>query len=130
MAKVLIFASGKDGSIRELVGGRSRQKFETGFSYSQLRFMHGGKAFFAGVANSDVPGAIHVVNYPFEEDRKVQELQVHQAPVCKLALNYEHSLVFSGAEDGSLAFMVVADRPKGSLRDMSHIAEVLVRGRI
>lgn len=49
----------------------SRTCYSTGYVYSQIRFMHGGKAFFAGVANPDQPGAIHVVSYPFEEDRKV-----------------------------------------------------------
>ena len=43
-----------------------------------------------------------------------------------MALNYEHTLVFTGAEDGSLAIMAVMDRPKGSLRDVTHIPEVLI----
>ena len=88
--------------------------------------MHGGKAFFAGCANPDQPGAIHVVTYPFEEDKKVQELQVHNGAVSRIALNYEHTLVFSGSEDGSLAIMAVLDRPKGSLKDVTHIPEVLI----
>ena len=51
---------------------------------------------------------------------------MHEAPVSKMALNYEHTLVFTGAEDGSLAIMAVMDRPKGSLRDVTHIPEVLI----
>jgi len=50
--------------------------------------------------------------------------------VSKLALNYEHSLLFSGAEDGSLAILAIADRPKGSLKDVTHISEVLIQGKI
>ena len=32
--KVLIYATSKDGAIRELVNGRSRSKYETGFQYT------------------------------------------------------------------------------------------------
>ena len=39
-----------------------------------MRLMHGHKAFFAGVANPNLPGSIHVISYPFEENRKIQEV--------------------------------------------------------
>ena len=55
---------------------------------------------------------------------------MHEAPVSKMALNSEHTLVFTGAEDGSLAIMAVMDRPKGSLRDVAHIPEVLIHGKL
>ena len=90
----------------------------------------GGKAFFAGVANSTEPGAIHVVQYPFTDASRVQELQVHEAPVSRMVLNFEHTLLFSGSEDGSLAIMQIADRPKGFLLDMEHTKEVLVPGKL
>jgi len=32
--KVVIFAAARDGAIRELLDGRSRAKFETGYQYS------------------------------------------------------------------------------------------------
>lgn len=128
--KIVVFAASRDGAIRELLDGRSRSKYETGFQYSQLRLMHGHKAFFAGVANPNLPGAIHVVNYPFSEDRRISEIQIHESPVTKLVLNYEHTLLFSGAEDGSLAIMSISDRPKGTLKDVSHIQEVLIQGKI
>mmetsp|Transcript_13309 Transcript_13309/g.18149 ORF Transcript_13309/g.18149 Transcript_13309/m.18149 type:complete len:157 (-) Transcript_13309:513-983(-) len=47
-----------------------------------------------------------------------------------MTLNYEHTLLFSGAEDGSLAIMAIADKPKGSLLDMAYIKEVLVPGKL
>ena len=47
-----------------------------------------------------------------------------------MALNYEHSLLFTGAEDGSLSILAISDRPKGSLRDVSSIHEVLVQGKL
>ena len=46
-----------------------------------------------------------------------------------MALDYAHNVVFSGAEDGSLAILAVTDRPKGSLRDVAIIQEVLIPGR-
>ena len=62
-----------------------------------------------------------MVGYPFDEGSKIVELQVHEAAVCKLMLNYEHNLLFSGAEDASLALMAIADRPKGAYKDVAHI---------
>jgi len=59
--KLVVYAASKDGSIRELIHGKSRSKYETGYQYSQLCMLSGGKAFFAGVANNAEPGAIHVV---------------------------------------------------------------------
>lgn len=47
--KIVVFASGKDGSIREILDGKSRSKYETGHQYSCLRLMHGHKALFGGV---------------------------------------------------------------------------------
>lgn len=61
----------------------------------------------------------------------MQELQVHEAPVSKMILNYEHSLLFSGSEDGSLAIMAITDRPKGSsMLDVVYTKEVLVPGKV
>lgn len=124
--KLVVYSASRDGSIRELIHGKSRSKYETGFQYSQLRLMVGGKAFFAGIANPNLPGAIHVVNYPFADNQRMQEIQVHEAPVTKMVLNYEHTMLFSGSEDGSLAVMIIADRPKGTHKDVSFIKEVLV----
>lgn len=49
--------------------------------------------------------------------------------MTKMILNFEHSLLFSGAQDGSLAIMAIADRPKGSHMDVSFIKEVLIPGK-
>ncbi len=46
-----------------------------------------------------------------------------------MVLNYEHTMLFSGSEDGSLAVMIIADRPKGTHKDVSFIKEVLVQGK-
>lgn len=46
---------------------------------------------------------------------------MHEKPVTKLVLNYEHTLLFSGSEDGSLSIMAISDRPKGTLKDVTHI---------
>jgi len=69
--KVVVFCTSRDGAIREIVNGKSRSKYETGHQYSQLRLMHGHKAFFAGVSTANSAGSIHVVSYPFEEERKI-----------------------------------------------------------
>jgi len=74
-------------------------------------------------------GAIHVIPFPFQEGQRLQEIQAHETPVTKMLLNYEHSLLFSGGQDGSLAVMAIADRPKGSHLDVSHIKEVLIPGK-
>ena len=69
--KIVVFTASRDGAIRELLEGRSRAKYETGYQYSQLRLMHGHKAFFAGVSNPNIPGAIHVITYPFADERRI-----------------------------------------------------------
>lgn len=69
-----MLASSRDGTIRELLNGKSESRYETGYQYSQIRLMNGHKALFAGVASPNLPGAIHVVTYPFTEDRKIVEM--------------------------------------------------------
>lgn len=113
--------SGKDGSIREVLNGKSRAKYETGYQYSHIRLLYGGKAFFAGVKDSTKAGSIHVVGYPFDGQRSINEIKIHGASVSQLTLNYEHSLLFSGSEDGSLAFVAISDKPKGSSREINYI---------
>ena len=54
---------------------------------------------------------------------------MHDVPVSKLTLNYEHTLLFSGAEDGSLSILAISDRPKGSLKDVKQYQEVLIQGK-
>lgn len=127
--KLVVYAASKDGAIRELIHGKSRSKYETGYHYSHLCMIAGGSAFFGGVGNHQEPGAIHVITHPFDENSRVQELQVHESPISRMALNYEHNLLFSGADDGSLAIMAIHDKPKGSLLDMIYIKEVLVPGK-
>ena len=70
-----------------------------------------------------------MITHPFDEHSRVQELQVHESPISRMALNYEHNLLFSGADDGSLAIMAIHDKPKGSILDMVYIKEVLVPGK-
>ena len=56
---------------------------------------------------------------------------MHEGPVSKMILNYEHSLLFSGSDDGSLAIMAISDRPKGSSTvDVVITKEVLVPGKV
>ena len=92
--------------------------------------MHGQKALFGGIQSQGSAGAIQVIPYPFAEENKLDELQLHDSPLTKIALNYEHSLVFTGAEDGSLSILAITDRPKGSLRDVTTIHEVLIQGKL
>ena len=73
-AKIVVFASSRDGDIREILDKRPRQRFVTNFAYSQLRYVEGYKAFFAGVSNPNHPGAIHVLPYPFNDQRRIQEI--------------------------------------------------------
>ena len=49
--KLVIYAASKDGTIRELIHGKSRSKYETGYQYAQLKMLAGGSAFFGGVGN-------------------------------------------------------------------------------
>ena len=134
--KIVVIAACRDegGCIREILDGRSRQKFETGSRYSQLKLMHGSKAFFAGIQSEGSAGSVQVIPYPFdrfeEEDHKLEDIQLHDVPITRIALDYGHSLLFTGAEDGSLSIMAITDRPKGSLRDVSSIHEVLIQGKI
>ena len=78
--KIVVIAACRDegGCIREIHDGRSRQKFETGSRYAQLKLMHGHKAFFAGIQSEGQAGSIQVIPYPFdrveEEDHKLEDL--------------------------------------------------------
>lgn len=107
--KIVAIASSKDCAIREVTGKQSRARFLAGAVYSQMRMMHGRKALFCGSAEEERPGSVQVAMYPFNESSQVFRLETHGAPVSRLALNYEHSLVFSGGEDGSLALSSVID---------------------
>ena len=51
-----------------------------------------------------------------------------------MVLNYENNLVFSGSEDGSVAFMTLIDQDKRqkmiSIPPVNHASEVLVQGKL
>ena len=57
-SKSIIYAAGTDKTLREIENGKNLQVYKTGLNISQVCLMHGGKAFFIGVAEDDKPGAI------------------------------------------------------------------------
>ena len=69
---------------------------------------HGRKFLIAGVANPDMPGSIHIYTYNMFD--KVYEMQVHAERVSKMCLNYEHNILFTGSDDGSISFMTISDK--------------------
>ena len=138
---VAFAASGKDGTIREVSQGRLRLTVETGQTYSQILLTNGRKFLIAGLANPDSPGAIHIYRYDNsdaskrsnKEMEKVFEMQVHAERVSKMCLNYENNLLFTGSEDGSIAFMTFSDkdpRRKEPLPSVQLSHEVLIQGKI
>lgn len=69
--------------------------------------MHGGRAFFAGVAEDDKPGCIQVLKYPFE---KIYEAQAHSLPVERLRISFDNNFLFSSGQDGLFAIFEIKDK--------------------
>ena len=128
---VAIGASGKDGTIREIVDGKGRSTVEANCTYSQILLTHGRKFLIAGVANNEQPGSVHIYTYNMFD--KVFDMQVHGSKISKMCLNYEHNILFTGAEDGSISFMTISDkdpRRKDPLPTVQPTTEVLIPGKI
>ena len=92
---------------------------------------HGRKFLIAGVANNDQPGSIHIYTYNMFD--KVFDMQVHGSKISRMCLNYEHNVLFTGSDEGSLSFMTISDkdpRRKEPLPTVQPSTEVLIQGKI
>ena len=66
----IIFAAASDKTIKEIEVtkdkdkdgkywiGKEKLRYEAGLNISQIQQLHGGKAFFAGIAEMEKPGSI------------------------------------------------------------------------
>ena len=79
--------------------GHELVRYEESIMYSQLIASAHRKVFFAGIAESNRPGGIHLIKYPFE---KVGEVQAHSSQVERLAMTHDNKWLFSAGNDGSL----------------------------
>jgi hypothetical protein len=73
------------------------------------------KVFFAGIAESNRPGGIHLIKYPFE---KVGEVQAHSSQVERLAMSHDNKWLFSAGNDGSLCVFKFENKELNSKKNM------------
>jgi len=87
----LVYVAGTDKSIREIeqasvtgsktkdtsnlgTNGKELVRYDESIMYSQLIASQGRRTMFAGIAEDNKPGAIHLIKHPFE---KICEIQAH-----------------------------------------------------
>lgn len=109
-----MFAVGTDKTIKEIHGNKEVfPRYDANVNLSQIVLMHGGRAFFAGIAEDDKPGSIQVLKYPFEP-HKCFEVQAHSLPIERLRLSFDNQVLFSSGQDGLFCIFDVKDKdPKG-----------------
>ena len=82
-------------------------RYEEQVMFSQLIPSMNCRAFFAGVADANKPGSIHLLKYPFE---KISEIQAHSTEVQRLSVTPDNKTVFSAGNDGSLCCFKFDDK--------------------
>lgn len=110
--KPLIYATGTDKTIRELIEGNNQigkesLRYEQQVVLSQIGLMHNRRALFCGVSEQNKPGSIQVLKYPYE---KTFEIQSHSLAVERLRLSYDNQTLFSASVDGTLAVFSIQER--------------------
>ena len=110
--KMVIFASGNNGSIYVVDGKSPKLVYEAGANFSQIVVLKGQRAIIGGSSDQNKPGNIQVITYNRESENKLEpshDLHLHNLSVTKLILTYDNKYLFSGSEDGSFAFVEVLD---------------------
>lgn len=105
-SKTCIYAVTEDQMIKEIERGKEVLRYEASNVFSSLASMLGSKLFFAGVADPEKPGPIHILRHPWN---KVYEVQAHSLPVEKVKLSYDNNSLFSGGRDGVVCLFDVKD---------------------
>jgi hypothetical protein len=82
-----VFAVTEDHQIKEVTKNREVFRYEASNMFSSLVSLQGNKVLFAGVADHDRPGSIHVLKHPWE---KAFEIQAHSLPVEKMKVSYDN----------------------------------------
>jgi WD40 repeat protein len=111
--KMVIFASGNNGSIYVVDGKSPKLVYEAGANFSQIVVLKGQRAIIGGSSDQNKPGNIQVITYNRESENKLEhshDLHLHNLSVTKLILTYDNKYLFSGSEDGSFAFVEVLDK--------------------
>ena len=62
--KTTVFAVGTDKKIKEIDNGKLVDSAIAGVNISQIKLMHGARAFILGIAEEDKPGSIWVLRNP------------------------------------------------------------------
>jgi hypothetical protein len=92
--------------------------YEESVMYSQLICTKERKVFFAGIAESSRPGAIHMIKYNEQKEfDKLIEIQAHSTAVERLALTHDDKFLFSAGNDGSIGCFKFANKEQ---KDHSH----------
>ena len=96
------YCTGNDKTIKEFSGTGSefalKKRYENQAGMSQVALMHKRKAIFVGLDETQKPGSIQVLRYPFE---KTYEVQAHALPVSRMRISYDNSTLFSVSSDGT-----------------------------
>ncbi len=83
-------------------------KILTDVSISQVVVSDSKELFIMGTRDRN-SGSIRISTYPFQQEGVI-ELQMHSAPVARLAVTHDHKYLFSAGEDGVLIIYELKDR--------------------
>ena len=83
-------------------------KILTDVSVSQVLVSENKELFLMGTRDQNT-GSVRISAYPFQQEGVV-ELQMHSAPISRLAITHDHKYLFSAGEDGLLVIYELKDR--------------------
>ena len=129
-----VFATGQDKSIHEIIGrdgvGREECSFLQSVNLNQIEMMHNGTAFFTGVNETNKPGSVQVIPYPFSKHNRLLEYQAHAQMVTRMRVSYDNQYLYTAGADGTLAVFQIINKnsEKRELPNISH--EILIKKRL
>lgn len=105
-----IYAVGSDKKLKEIGDSQINKDIDSTVCITQLAIAQSGRLLFAGTET----GAIRLYKLPLTGD--FTEYQCHAAPVTRLRVAYDDTLLFSTAEDSTVAVLEIRDKDRKAIK--------------
>ena len=106
-------------------------RFEQSVNLNQIEMTHNGTAFFTGVNQTNKPGSVQVIPYPFSRNNRMLEYQAHSQMVTRMRISYDNSYLYTAGADGTLAVFQIINKSSGGQRTLPNIShEILIKKRV
>ncbi|PFH36656.1 WD domain, G-beta repeat-containing protein [Besnoitia besnoiti] len=101
---------GSDSSLKEVSNSQLVNTYDAGSTLSALALPRKRRALFAGTADADCPGQLR--SYAFPLTGEYLRYHCHAAPVQRICVSKDESLVISCGADGTLCICGIVEKEK------------------